>query len=163
MIRVELGSLVDARTEAVLRPVRSDLGPVSAASRELGVAAGPALDERLQRLGALPIGGAVITPAGDLGSDFIIHIVVMSEEEPQTDASIRRALNNGLDRASDLGIESLALPPLGMGAGVTDPEVSAASLVSVLREHLEKARPPEEIVITVTTAYQADIFQPLIS
>lgn len=163
MIRVELGSLVDATTEAVLRPVRSDLGPVSAASREVGVAAGPALDERLQRLGALPLGGAVITPSGELASDFIIHIVVMSEEEPQTEATIRRALSNGLDRAADLGIESLALPPLGMGAGVTEPEVSAANLVTVLREHLDQARPPEEIVIIVTTQYQADIFLPLIS
>jgi O-acetyl-ADP-ribose deacetylase (regulator of RNase III) len=163
MIRVELGSLVDAKTEAVLRPVRADLAPVSAASREIGLAAGTTLDERLQRLDTLPMGGAVVTPSGDLTASFIIHIVVMSDEEPQTDATIRRALRNGLDRAADLGIESLALPPLGMGAGVTEPEVSAENVVAVLQEHLEKARLPEEIVITVTTAYQVEIFQPLIS
>lgn len=163
MIRVELGSLVDARTEAVLRPVRSDLAPVSAASREVGVASGPALDERLQRLGTLPMGGAVITPSGDLASDFIIHIVVMSEEEPQTVASIRRALRNGLDRAADLGIESLTLPALGMGAGVTEPEISAQNLVEILKEHLDQGRLPNEIVISVATDYQSDIFLPLIS
>lgn len=163
MIRVELGSLVDAQTEAVLRPVRADLAPVSAASREIGLAAGPTLDERLQRLDTLPPGGAIITPSGDLECDFVIHVVVMSDEEPQTDATIRRALRNGLDRAADLGIVSLALPPLGMGAGVTEPEVSASNVVAVLKEHLELARPPEEIVIMVATAFQADIFQPLIS
>ncbi len=162
MIRVAQENLADVVAEAVVRAVRSDLSPVNAASRDLLIVAGEEVQERLHKSGALPVGGAVLSPAGELPADFLIHVVVMSDEEPQTSATIQKALQNGLRRASDWGLESLAVPALGIGVGLIEPEVSARALVEILFNHLDEARPPLDLTIVVSSEYEADLFNQLV-
>jgi O-acetyl-ADP-ribose deacetylase (regulator of RNase III) len=71
---------------------------------------------------------------------------------------VRRAVENGLRRASDIGLESLALPPLGLGVGVGEPEDAARALLGVLLDHLEEESPPLEILIVVSSEYEFDLF-----
>ena len=162
MIRIVVGELSDQRVDGLMRPVRSDLAPVSAASRDLVLDAGEELRERLERVGMLPVGGAVLTPAGRLAAPFIIHAVVMSQDEPQTSMSVQRALRNGLRRASDWGLDTLALPPFGLAAGTADPEVSARVLVEILFNHLDEGAAPLDLTIVVSTDFEADLFGRLV-
>lgn len=162
MIRITLEPLATLPVEGVMRPVRSDLSPVSAASRDLGLAAGEAVEARLQSVGALPLCGAVMTPGGALAADFVIHVVVMSVDEPQTSSTVRKAVQNGLRRATDVGLESLALPPIGLGVGVADPETSARSLLETLLEHLAEENPPLDLSIVVTSEYESDLFSQML-
>jgi len=162
VIRVVLSDLATLRVDGLVRPVRSDLAPVDHASRDLMIAAGPELAERLERLGMLPVGGAVLTPSGRLTADYLIHVVVMSEEEPQTSLSIQRALLNGLRRASDWGLESLAVPALGLGAGTIEPEAPARSLVDILFNHLDEGVPPLELTIVVDSEFESTLFGRLV-
>lgn len=162
MIRVVVGELATQSVDGLVRPVRSDLAPVSAASRDIAAAAGTELEERLARLGALPIGGAVLTPAGDLPAGYLIHVVVMSEEEPQTSLSVQRALRNGLRRAADWGLASIALPPLGLSVGMIEPEESARALVEILFDHLEEGVAPLDLTIVVGSDYEARLFEGLV-
>ena len=162
MIRVVRGDLATLTVDGLVRPVRSDLAPVDGASRDLMAAAGPELEARLERLGTLPVGGAVLTPSGRLPADYLIHVVVMSEEEPQTSLSIQRALRNGLRRASDWGLESLAVPALGLGAGTIEPEAPARSLVEILFNHLEKGVPPLELTIVVDSEFESKLLDRLV-
>ena len=78
---------------------------------DLGAGAGESVEEQLSRSGSIPLGGAVMTPAGALPFDFLIHVVVMSEDEPQSTATVQKAVRNGLRRATDWALDSLALPP----------------------------------------------------
>lgn len=163
MIRVVTGSLVDVEAEALVRPVRSDLAPVSGASRDVAIAAGAELEARLERLGSLPVGGAVMTPAGALRAAFLIHAVVMSDEEPQTHITVQRAVRNALARAADWGVASLALPPMGMGVGLTEPEDAADALVQLLASHLDEGRPPHDLMIVTSSPYERDLFAGLVA
>lgn len=162
MIQVRRGELADAEVEGVVRPVRADLSPVNVTSRDLVARAGSAVEEHLTRLGSLPLGGAVITPAGDLACDFLIHVVVMSEDEPQTSHTLQRALQNGLRRASDWGLGSLALPPLGIGVGTIEPEAGARALAEILFNHLDEGTAPLALTILVTSDYELDLFERLV-
>jgi O-acetyl-ADP-ribose deacetylase (regulator of RNase III) len=162
VIRVVVGDLAEQAVDGLLRPVRSDLAPVSAASRDIGAAAGEELEERLTRLGTLPIGGAVLTPAGSLRAGYLIHVVVMSEEEPQTSHSVQRALRNGLRRAADWGLTSIALPPLGLSVGMIEPEDSARALIEILFNHLDEGTPPLDLTIVVASDFEASLFGGLI-
>jgi O-acetyl-ADP-ribose deacetylase (regulator of RNase III) len=162
MIRVVVGDLAAQSVDGVVRPVRSDLSPVSAASRDIALAAGEELEERLSRLGTLPIGGAVLTPAGRLPAGYLIHVVVMSEEEPQTSISVQRALRNGLRRAADWGLASIALPPLGLSVGMTEPEESARALVEILFNHLDEGVAPLDLAIVVGSDFEARLFEGLV-
>jgi O-acetyl-ADP-ribose deacetylase len=163
MIHVSQEPLDRVHVDGVVRPIRSDLTPVSAASRDLVMAAGPAVADRLERAGTLPLGGAVVTPGGELPSSFIIHVVVMSEDEPQTDASVRKALENALRRASDFGMATLAVPALGLGVGATEPEDSARALVELLRDHLDGGTPPSELTISVSSPFEAALFNQIVA
>jgi O-acetyl-ADP-ribose deacetylase (regulator of RNase III) len=138
------------------------MAPVSGASRDVVLDVGDELRERLERMGPLPVGGAVLTPAGLLLASFIIHAVVMSDEEPQTSMSVQRALRNGLRRAADWGLDTLALPPFGMAVGTADPEVSARALVEILFNHLDEGVAPLDLTIVVSSDFESELFGRLV-
>ena len=71
--------------------------------------------------------------------------------------SVQRALRNGLRRASDWGLASLALPPFGMAVGAADPEVAARVLVEILFNHLDEGAPPRELLAEANRIVQAHL------
>ncbi len=158
MIRVLTGVLSELDLEGIVRPIRSDLAPLTQAARDVVAAAGPAVAERLEQLGTLPPGSAVITPAGKLPASFIIHIVTAAEDEPETPLSVQRALRNGLRRAADWGLTSLAMPPLGAGVGHLDAEDAARAQLEILVDHLDEGAPPLDLAIVVAGEYEAEVF-----
>jgi len=162
VIQVVVGSLASQEQEGVVCPIRSDLTPLTAGARDVLLAAGPGVDERLQQLGAIPIGGAAITPGGALGAAFIIHVVTASEEESETSMSVQRALRNALRRAVDWEIESLAIPPLGAGVGHMETEEAARVQVEILVSHLDDGLPPLDVTIVATGPYEAEVFRRLV-
>jgi O-acetyl-ADP-ribose deacetylase len=159
VIRIVQGELADAAIDAVLRPVTAEWTPVTHAMRRLEMAAGEAPAEQCRRLGELPVGSAVITPAGDLPAQFLIHAVVRSVDEPVTGSGVRRALLNGLRRLAEWGIERVAMAPLGTGAGNLDADEAAAIMIPVLIEHMQGDGPPSEVEIYVDTEYEKDAFE----
>lgn len=163
MIRVRRGELGVTPVEGILRPVSSEGVAVSGASRRVEVEAGPILGTRLQELGELPLGGAVITPGGNLSAVFVIHVVVQSPSEVASGPSVHRALVNGLRRAVEWGVTSLALPPVGIGPGTMDPEEGARLLVDVLRAHLLEGSDPRELTIVVESEFEEELYLRLLA
>ena len=163
MIQVALGELSGFGGEAVLRAIRSDLDPTSAASRVLMDRAGARVKERLDVAGEIPVGGAVMTPGGDLPAEFIIHVVTCAPDEPEAPLAVQRALRNGLRRAADWEVASLAVPPMGSGVGVMGLEDSARAQVEILVNHLNEGMPPREITILVANSYEEDVFSRLVA
>jgi hypothetical protein len=68
MIRIVLAQPAEVESEGILRSVSSGLEADTPFSRELGIGAGPGVLERLRAMGDLPVGAAVITPAGELSA-----------------------------------------------------------------------------------------------
>jgi O-acetyl-ADP-ribose deacetylase (regulator of RNase III) len=158
VIRVLLCEPADADSEALLRSVSSNLEADTLFSRGVELAAGASISERLRSMGDLPVGAAVITPGGDLKAAFLIHVVLQSVEEPVRIEALRIALQNGLRRASEWGLESLALPPLGTGAGNLDAEEAATEMVSVISRHMGEHEHPREVVFLVSNPYEEGVF-----
>lgn len=163
MIRVRRDELHAATAEAILRPLSAEGAPVTSSGRKLDARAGPVMEARLQEIGELPVGGAVITPAGNLSASFVIHVVVQSIHEPMTVSTVSRALLNGLRRATEWEVESVALPPLGIGPGTMDPEDAARNLLQVLREHLEGSTNPRDLTIVVESDFEEALLGPLVA
>jgi O-acetyl-ADP-ribose deacetylase len=159
VIRVVLGDVADTSAEAVLRPVSAEWAAVTPAMRRLELAAGPVLDAQCRTLGELPVGSALITPAGDLPAQFMIHVIVRSMDEPVTEAGVRRALQNGLRRMAEWGVARVAMPPLGTGAGNLDADDAAAIMIPALLEHMQNAGAPVAVEIFVDSEYERDAFE----
>ncbi len=159
MISIRIADLEVVSTQAVFRAVRWDLQPLTPGGRRVGLGAGEAILERLEQMGDFPIGGAVVTPAGDLDADFIIHLVIESLEEPVTEAGVRKALTNGLRQACAWGVESVAIPALGTGAGCLDAETSAQVILSVLKSFVDSGESLREATVVVTNEYEKAAFE----
>jgi O-acetyl-ADP-ribose deacetylase (regulator of RNase III) len=72
---------------------------------------------------------------------------------------VRQALTNGLRRAAEWELDSLALPPLGTGVGQMDVERAAAAMVAVLLEHRGVATHPGEVLLVVSGAFEEEVFR----
>jgi O-acetyl-ADP-ribose deacetylase (regulator of RNase III) len=143
--------------EALVRPVRSSGEAVTAAGRELEKAAGPTLTRRLEGLGELPVGSAVVTPGGALAAGLVIHAVVQAPEEAVSVPGVERALVNAFRRVRDWGLASVALTPLGTGAGNLEPESAARLLSDVLRE--AGADGELDVTVVVDDGYEEETFR----
>lgn len=159
MIEVVRGRLVEVRAEAILRPVGSDLQAVTVAGRELDLQAGESVRQRLAALGEVPVGGAVVTPGGGVEVPFLIHAVIQSRDEPPSDAIVRLALTNGLRRAAEWEVRSLALPPLGTGVGQMEAEGAARAMLALLQEHMATTGFPGSVMVVAPGPYEEEVFR----
>jgi len=159
MIRIVQGELAHADAEAILRPVSAEWSAVTPAMRRLEIAAGPSVEAQCRRIGELPVGSAAITGAGDLSAQFMVHAIVRSIDEQVTAATVRRALQNGLRRLVEWGIEAVAIPPIGTGAGNLDAEESAQEMIPTLIEHMRTSQYPSRVDLVVESDYEKEAFE----
>jgi O-acetyl-ADP-ribose deacetylase (regulator of RNase III) len=158
VIRVLRGPLGGVAADAVVRSVRSDGEALSSAGRGLEIDGGEIVATRLHRLGDLPVGGAMMSPGGNLSAAFVIHVVIQSPDQPVSRDTVKLGLVNAVRRATDLGLESVAFSPVGAGAGNLDMEDAAAVLIDVLRDHIGQGDGPRDLIIVVANDYEEDIF-----
>jgi O-acetyl-ADP-ribose deacetylase (regulator of RNase III) len=158
VIRVLQADPGDLDVEVLLRSVGADLEACTPLEQRLGSRAGAEVLERLRGFGEVPVGGALVTPGGGLRASFLVHVVIRSAEEAISEPGLRRAFLNGLRQVAEWELETLAVPPLGIGAGNLDPEASARVMFSVLDEHLRTAAFPRDVLIPVSNAYEEDAF-----
>jgi len=104
---------VDAIVNAANEQLQLGSGVAGAIRRR----AGPAVQEECDAIGGCPVGGAVVTGAGDLAVRWVIHAVGPiwrggGEGEEMLLASAVRA---ALRRAEEVGARSVALPAISAG------------------------------------------------
>lgn len=157
-VRVQVDDLAFFDGTAIARPSTAALGPTTPLMRRLDEAAGESLRRQLRVNEPLAVGSAVVTGAGNLGVDFLIHAVVASDTEPVTAAVVRRATTSALQRATDWQMERVAFAPFGLGAGNLDVEDSATAMIDSIVQHVGRGRHPSEVVIVVETPYEAEVF-----
>lgn len=157
MIRVAVDDLAFVAADAVVRPATTSLEPTTPALRRLEQVGGPGLLAQLRLTQELAVGAAVVTGAGDLTAEFVIHAIIRSPREPVTASGVRRALRSVLQRAEDWQLNRLALPPLGTGAGNLTLEDAADAMLAILAEARATAC-PEDILIVVETDEEKQVF-----
>ncbi|HKH92018.1 MAG TPA: hypothetical protein VKA54_09445, partial [Gemmatimonadaceae bacterium] len=78
MIEVRVEDLAFYSGDAIVRPTTATLGATTPLLRRLELAAGTALLAQLARAEPLAVGSAVVTGAGELPVDLLVHAVVSS-------------------------------------------------------------------------------------
>ena len=121
-LQVVDGDLLDQDVDVIVNAWNRNIIPwwlllpqgVSGAIKKRG---GYAPFRELGKLGAIPLGGAVITGAGKLPFKSIIHVAGISMWWRSSERSIRDSVRNALALASERGFQSIALPLIGAGTG----------------------------------------------
>lgn len=159
MIDVRVDDLGFYEGEAIARPVNAMLEATTPVMRRLEAAGGTALQRQMKLAEPLPVGAAVVTGAGELGVQLLIHGVVSSRDEPVTRGTVRSALVSTLHRVDAFQIRELAIAPFGLGAGNLDIEDSADIMVGVLREHMRRSQFPSAVVIIAETELEEQVIR----
>jgi len=162
VITVVVDDLAFVPADAVVRPTTALLEPVAPSLRRLEQLAGADFLRRLEVPTRLGVGAAVVTDAGELEPDFMIHAVVWSEDEPVTAAGLRRVITSVLQRARDWGLARITTPVLGTGPGALPLEDAARILIDALTTDLPSATYPKEVCIVVESEADREIVQALL-
>lgn len=122
MIRTVVDDLAFLEAQAVLRPADASLEPVTAAAVRLDRQAGEAFAAERRVSIPLEAGAAVITGAGELAADYVLHVIIQDPATRTTRETIRRALISAWQRCAEWGLVTVGSAPIGAGAGLLDLE-----------------------------------------
>jgi O-acetyl-ADP-ribose deacetylase (regulator of RNase III) len=159
VIRVVVDDIAFVTADAVIRPATETLEPTSSALRHLERVGGEAFQAQLHVQQALGVGAAVVTAAGDLPTEFVIHAVISGRREPVSRTTVQRALVSALQRAVDWELARLTVPPIGTGAGNLTLEDAAALMCEVLTQHMVATTFPAEVQIVVESEMEKEVFE----
>jgi O-acetyl-ADP-ribose deacetylase (regulator of RNase III) len=159
VIDVRVDDLAFYEGEAIARPVNAMLGATTPVMRKLERAAGASFVEKARLSEPLPVGAAVVTNAGDLPVELLIHGVVSSDDEPASRATVRLALMSALQRAVAFQIRELAIAPFGLGAGNLDIEDSADVMAEVLTDHMKRSSYPSTVLVIAETELEEQVLR----
>ena len=155
MIEVRVEDLAFYAGDAIVRPATATLGATTPLLRRLELAAGTKLLDQLTLAEPLAVGSAVVTGAGDLPVDLLVHAIVSSETEQVSREGVRRALRSALERVLAWQIAEVAIPPFGLGAGNLDIDESAQLMADELARHLDAGAYPTRVTLVAETPDEA--------
>ena len=139
------GDITDHDVDAIVNAANSTLllgSGVAGAIRERG---GPTIQAECDAHGAIAVGEAAVTGAGDLPARCVIHAAVMELGGQATEESLRGSLASALALANERGCRTLACPALGAGVGGFAMQRCAEISMETAREHLKHDGSLEEI------------------
>ena len=111
------GDIAAQRADALVNAAGTSLEMGSGVAGALRRRAdGPINDEATSK-GPIELGEVAVTGAYDLDAEYVIHAAAMPHygDRKATEESIRSATRNTLQKADELGCESLVVPILGTG------------------------------------------------
>jgi O-acetyl-ADP-ribose deacetylase (regulator of RNase III) len=100
----------------------------------------------------------VVTTAGNLPANYVIHAAVMGPDLRSSADLVRRATLSSLRRAEELRLHSVAFPAFGTGVGRLEPKDSAEAMVGALRAHFAEMKDSSVRRITLVL-FQEDTYQ----
>jgi O-acetyl-ADP-ribose deacetylase (regulator of RNase III) len=149
--RVEADAIVNAANNALWMG-----GGVAGAIKQRG---GQVIEDEAIKQGPIPVGEAVVTRAGALTAQYLIHAAAMGTDLVTDSAKIGSATKNSLLRAEELGLKSLAFPALGTGVGGFSYEKTAEIMLGVVREHLAGESGLEEVLFVLYDDEGLSVFE----
>ena len=115
VIELSEGDLTELNVNAIVNAANAQLllgGGVAGAIRQKG---GPSIQEECHRIGGINVGGAVITGAGNLRADYVIHAVGPRMGEGEEEIKLENATRNSLELAVKHKLTSIAFPAISTG------------------------------------------------
>lgn len=134
---VVLGSLLEESVDAIVNAANGHLAHGGGVAAVIARAAGPALvregDGIVADRGPIPVGEAVVTTAGELLFEGVIHAVGPHQGIGREEEKLEAALRSAFLRAHERDWASVAFPAVSSGIFAVPPDVCARAYVAAVR------------------------------
>jgi len=131
------GDIAQQSADVLVNAAGTSLQMGSGVAGALRRAGGEAINEDAVEQGPIDLGEVAVTDAYDLDAEWVIHAAAMPHhgDGRATAESIRAATRNALQRADELGAESLVIPALGCGVAGFDLAEGARIICETIDAH----------------------------
>jgi O-acetyl-ADP-ribose deacetylase (regulator of RNase III) len=157
--RIELwnGDICDLEVDAIVNAANLSLWMSTGVAGEIKRAGGDAIEFAAVRQAPVPLGEAIVTPAGNLAAKAVIHAVSLDRDRRTSAEIIDKAVRSALARAREIGASSLAFPAMGTGVGGFPLDEAARVTVVAVRDELPRSPSIEHVTFAMrgAAAYQA--------
>lgn len=159
MARIELwnGDICDLEVDAIVNAANLSLWMSTGVGGAIKRAGGDAIEFAAVRQAPVALGGAIVTPAGNLAARAVIHAVSIDRDRRTSGPIIDAAVRSAMARAREINATSIAFPALGTGVGGYPLDDAALVTVGAVREELAKASSIQHVIFAMrgAAAYQA--------
>ena len=159
IVRLVKDDITDLEVNAFVFYAQHDLSLGSGFGTSIATRGGPSVQKELDELGPLKTTEAVVTAAGKMKADFIVHAVGPRFQEDGIEPLLYETMVNTLKAVEEKGIERVAFPAMGAGYYGILPDVSAKVMTQALKEHLSGQTCIKEVVICVLDTPQFNSFK----
>jgi O-acetyl-ADP-ribose deacetylase (regulator of RNase III) len=131
------GDIANREADALVNAAGTSLRMGSGVAGSLRRNANGPINEDAMEKGPVDLGDVAVTDAYDLEADSVIHAAAMPHygDGRATSESIHTATRNSLEKADELGCESVVLPVLGTGAAGFDFREGARYVCEAVRDY----------------------------
>lgn len=159
VVRLSRNDITDIEVDAFVFYAQNDLALGSGFGTAISVRGGPTIQRELDELAPVETGDVVVSAAGNLKVEYIIHAVGPKFQEEKLEEKLRTTMRNTLNCAEEKGIKSLALPAMGAGYYGIAPDLCARVMLEVAKDHLGGETCIEELTICVLDTPQYNAFE----
>ena len=135
MITTARGNLLDQDVQAIVNPANSWHIMGGGVAGQIKRHAGEWIEKQAMQKGPTPVGEAIVTSAGRLKAEYVIHAPTMKRPAERTSPdAVYLAARAAMLKARELGLKSIAFPCMGAGVGGVPPRLAARAIVSAIKE-----------------------------
>jgi O-acetyl-ADP-ribose deacetylase (regulator of RNase III) len=157
--RIELwnGDICDLEVDAIVNAANLSLWMSTGVGGAIKRAGGDEIEFAAVRQAPVPLGAAIVTPAGRLAARAVIHAVSLDRDRRTSGPVIESAVRSAMARARDIGATSIAFPALGTGVGGFPLDEAARITVETVRDELPTSPTIQHVIFALrgAAAYQA--------
>ena len=146
-VRLVKGDITLLEVQAFAFYAQHDLQLGSGYGTAISQRGGPKIQEELDALAPLATTEVVVSGAGALHADHIVHAVGPRFREEDIEGKLRTTMLNCLREADAKGIRSIAFPAMGAGFYGIPLPVCAEVMLTAIRDFLCQETNLEEVVI----------------
>ena len=147
VLRLVRGDITDMEIGAFVFDITEDVKLGSGFGGAIQQRGGIVIQKQLDEIGSCPTGEAVVTEAGILKADWIIHANGPKFREEDEGNKLRKTVQSALARAEEKGVKGLAFPPMGTGLYQVPLDLCTRVMVNTISEHLANGSTLDEVLI----------------
>jgi len=148
-LRMVRGDITEVEVDAFVFDITEDAKLGSGFGGAIQQRGGIVIQKELDEIGSVPTGDAVVTQAGILNAEYIIHVNGPKFREEDEKEKLERSVKSALARAEEKGMKQVAFPPIGTGMYQVPMDLCADVMVETISSHLANGSGLEEVLIVL--------------
>lgn len=160
IIRLQRGDITDMEIEAFVYYAQHDLALGSGYGGAIAVRGGPSVQKEIKDQGPLKTCEALVSGAGKMKSEYIIHAVGPRFQEEDEERKLRDTILNVFKKAEEKGIKKIAFPPMGAGFYCVPLDVCSRVMLQTFKDYLQNSSNIEEVVVVALDSREYKPFEP---